>query len=61
MNILVIAAHPDDEVLGMGASIKKFSKKNNVILYSVDNISIFISASSGIMIDLDILWISGAH
>jgi len=27
VNILVIAAHPDDEVLGMGATIKKFSKR----------------------------------
>jgi len=27
MNILIIAAHPDDEVLGMGATIKKLSKK----------------------------------
>ena len=35
MNILVIAAHPDDEVLGMGATIKKLSKKNNVILCAV--------------------------
>ena len=32
MNILVIAAHPDDEVLGMGATIKKFSKKNKIFL-----------------------------
>jgi len=31
LNILVIAAHPDDEVLGMGATIKKLSKKNNKI------------------------------
>ena len=31
MNILVIAAHPDDEVLGMGATIKKLTKKNNKI------------------------------
>ncbi len=32
MNILVIAAHPDDEVLGMGGSIKKYSKENKVFL-----------------------------
>jgi len=31
-NILVIAAHPDDEVLGMGATIKKLSKKNRIFL-----------------------------
>ena len=31
MNILVIAAHPDDEVLGMGGTIKKFTKKGNHI------------------------------
>jgi LmbE family N-acetylglucosaminyl deacetylase len=31
MNILILAAHPDDEVLGMGGTIKKFTKqKNNV-------------------------------
>ena len=32
MNILVIAAHPDDEVLGMGATIKKLSKNHKIFL-----------------------------
>lgn len=32
MNILVIVAHPDDEVLGMGGTIKKLSKKHTVSL-----------------------------
>lgn len=32
MNILIIAAHPDDEVLGMGGTIKKLSQKNQVTL-----------------------------
>lgn len=31
MDILVIAAHPDDEVLGMGATIKKLAKKSHTI------------------------------
>jgi len=32
MKILVIVAHPDDEVLGMGATIKKLAKKNVIHL-----------------------------
>ena len=32
MNILVLAPHPDDEVLGMGGTIKKLSKKNKISL-----------------------------
>jgi len=31
MNILIIAAHPDDEVLGMGATIKKLTKMKHVV------------------------------
>ena len=29
MKILIIAAHPDDEVLGMGGTMKKLSKSKN--------------------------------
>ena len=32
MDILILAAHPDDEVLGMGGTIKKLSKKNKIHL-----------------------------
>jgi N-acetylglucosamine malate deacetylase 1 len=32
LEILVIAAHPDDEVLGMGGTIKKLSKNNKIHL-----------------------------
>jgi len=31
MKILIIVAHPDDEVLGMGGTLKKLSKKNHDI------------------------------
>ena len=31
MKILVIVAHPDDEVLGMGGTLKKLSNKNHDI------------------------------
>ena len=29
---MIIAPHPDDEVLGMGGTIKKLSKKNDILL-----------------------------
>ena len=32
MNILILAPHPDDESIGMGGTIKKLSKKNNIHL-----------------------------
>ena len=35
MNILVIAAHPDDEVLGMGATIKKLTKNGQKVTLCV--------------------------
>ena len=37
MDILVLAAHPDDEVLGMGATIKKLSRKHVIHLCVVSD------------------------
>jgi LmbE family N-acetylglucosaminyl deacetylase len=37
MDILVLAAHPDDEVLGMGATIKKLSRKHAIHLCVVSD------------------------
>ena len=31
MNILIISAHPDDEVLGMGGTIYKLAKEKHII------------------------------
>ena len=37
MQILIIAAHPDDECIGMGATIKKLSSKNKIHLCVVSD------------------------
>ena len=40
MNILIVSAHPDDEIIGMGGTLKKLSKKNNVnVLFLADGIT----------------------
>lgn len=40
MRILVIAAHPDDEVIGMGGTLKKLSKNNHIdVLFLADGIT----------------------
>jgi len=40
MNILVVSAHPDDEVIGMGGTLKKLAKKNNIkVLFLADGIT----------------------
>ena len=31
MNVLVIAAHPDDEVLGMGGTMLRHAKENDTV------------------------------
>lgn len=40
MSILVIAAHPDDEIIGMGGTLKKLSKTSDItILFLADGIT----------------------
>lgn len=46
MRILVIAAHPDDEVLGMGGTIKKFVKEGHEVKVAIMATGIFARRST---------------
>ena len=46
MNILVIAAHPDDEVLGMGGTITKYTKEGHNVKVIIMSTGIFSRRSS---------------
>ena len=40
MNILVVSAHPDDETIGMGGTLRKLSKSHNIkVLFLADGIT----------------------
>ena len=46
MKILVIAAHPDDEVLGMGGTISKYCKNGDKVKIVIMATGIFARRSS---------------
>ena len=40
MNILVVSAHPDDEIIGMGGTLKKLSKNHSIsVLFLAEGIT----------------------
>jgi N-acetylglucosamine malate deacetylase 1 len=40
MKILIVSAHPDDEIIGMGGTLKKLSKNNDItVLFLADGIT----------------------
>lgn len=40
MKILIVSAHPDDEIIGMGGTLKKLSKDNDIeVLFLADGIT----------------------
>ena len=45
MKILVLAAHPDDEILGMGGTIKKFTKSGDKVKIVIMSQGIFARRS----------------
>jgi len=46
MRVLVIAAHPDDEILGMGGTIRKYVNSGNVVKIVIMATGIFARRSS---------------
>jgi len=46
MNILIVCAHPDDETIGMGGTLKKFSKKHKIKVLFISE-GIFARRKSG--------------
>ena len=48
MKILVIAAHPDDEILGMGGTIRKYTNTGNTVKIIIMATGIFARRSSNL-------------